>query len=822
MRNYLASLMLAAVPVISAAQNPAPAAPASGAGQGTVTIGVQATDNNTNSSVFTEYRDLRNAKTPLAFTYQLKGKAGDYLSIAGADVTRRDQSLGLAAGRPGIWRLSATWDELPHELSNKAMSVLSASSKGTLDVPSTMALTFKKLGTGAADAANVVASDAIAAAWVTANARPVDLGTSSTSGAFRLAYSGVKSMNFSFGYNRRAKEGSKVGYGPIGDRPPRTLNIQFAEPVDYTTSDITAAAEIVRPRFQLRTEFLHSQFENAVDVLTWRNVWASAPAGASYDTWDRAVSVYGRRPLAPDNSYQSVTVSGGVALPFASRLTASVALGTMEQDGALLPYAYANDVLVNKVLPRASTQGRMETTALAAEYFIAPLPRLSVRAFARSYELANKTPEDHWQYVTQDTPNLTGTVSYVNKRVNEPLAWDRQNLGVETTVRVPALKGSLVLGYEREDFGREHLEAAATQENIVRLAWNGRPARWLSLRARILAGNRDAGEYDWRAPSNSYWYASSDANDNNNPKFSFENHPDTRAYTMADRARTQADVSVTVTPNDQFSVSARVKTLRDDFDSDVKSVQPLLALTVADREARTPGDQLGLLKRGQQQFSLDLIYAPGDRASLNASFGTDLGTSNMRGLEFNENNKMNPTPLNAATLGPWTRAASQWTADFDDRTAYYLLGGTFELVPNRTTLSANFSSTQATMDLGYAGFGTVDQNGVPMAATHEFGFSSPTPVEQRSQAADLSLQTRLFTHLTARLGLRIEKFTLDDWQQSEGTPQIEAVGTDLLLRDTSRSHQWGNRLINMGSYLAPSYNGTAVYVGLTYGFGGAK
>lgn len=821
MRNLIASLTLAALPVVASAQGAAAkATPATNGGQ--VTIGIQQVDNNTNSSAFTEYRDLRDNRTPLAFTYHALSAGGLYFDIAGNDVTRRDQSLGLMAGKPGIWRLNATWDELPHDMSNKAKSPYTSSTKGVLDVPSTMAITFKKLGTGAADAANVVASDAIAAAYMKQFAKPVSLGTTSKNGRFGLQYSGINSMNFSFGYTHREKSGSRIGYGPIGDRPPRTLNVQFAEPVDFATGDLTAAAEIVRPTYQVRAEYLLSQFENEIDVLSWRNIWASGPAGASYDTWDRAVSVYGRRPLAPDNQFQSVTLSGGIALPFASRLTGSVARGTMEQDGALLPYAYANDVLVNKTLPRSSTQGKMETTALSAEYSITPLPRMNVRAFVRHYELDNQTPSSNWQYVTQDASGLTGTVSYVNKRINEPFAWDRQNFGVETTIRVPLLKGSVILGFEREDFGRERLEAAATEENILRLAWNGRPAKWLSVRAKLLRGSLDAGEYDWKMPSHSYWYTPAEANDNNNPQFAFENHPDMRSFTMADRERTQADVSLTVTPTDKLSLSARFKTKSDDFDSGVTSIQPLLSLTVADNQARTPGNQLGLLKRSQQQMSFDATYAPNDRVGLSASYGYDLGTSDMKSIEFNENNRLNPSAVNTASLGPWTRATSQWTADFEDRNTFMMVGGTFDLVPGKVTLAANYSNSAANMDITYAGFGAVDFTGTPFAANHEFSFTSPPTVEQRNQAMDFSVQGPLFGRVQGRVGLRYEKFTLDDWQQSAGTPQFETVGSDLLLRDTSRSHQWGNRLPNMGSYLAPSYNGTAVYVGVTYGFGGAR
>ena len=43
-------------------------------------------------------------------------------------------------------------------------------------------------------------------------------------------------------------------------------------------------------------------------------------------------------------------------------------------------------------------------------------------------------------------------------------------------------------------------------------------------------------------------------------------------------------------------------------------------------------------------------------------------------------------------------------------------------------------------------------------------------------------------------------------------------GSEHLLRDTSRSHQWGNRLINLGSYLGPSYEAHFGAVTLTYRF----
>jgi hypothetical protein len=61
--------------------------------------------------------------------------------------------------------------------------------------------------------------------------------------------------------------------------------------------------------------------------------------------------------------------------------------------------------------------------------------------------------------------------------------------------------------------------------------------------------------------------------------------------------------------------------------------------------------------------------------------------------------------------------------------------------------------------------------------------------------------------LTLLAGYGYERYRIDDWQQSATQEWVEPVGSEFLLRDTSRSHQWGNRLFNLGTYLAPGYDG---------------
>lgn len=815
MRRFLTLLVLSAVPATALAQGTFETS-------GRISTGVQQVENNTNSSKFAEYRDLRDNRYPFGFQFNALNPQGIFLDAAGSNISRRDQSFKLVGGDLGVWSFAASWDELPHNFSNKALSPYTSTTPGALDVPTTMAITLKKLATVAADAPNVVAQDAIIAAYAQQYSQPIALENQTKVGAATLKFNPLEALDLSVGYALRKKTGSHLSYGSIGDRPPRTLNIQLAEPVDYTTGDLRVAAEYNAGAVQTRFEYLVSDFSNDIDVLTWRNVYASPAAGATFDTWDRQVAAYGRRPLAPDNQYQSGTFTGGANLPFDSRLTASVSYGRMEQNQALVPYAWHADALANSTLPRATADALMKTIAYSAEYAIAPAQALNLRAFFRSYDLDNETPASNWQYVTQDASNLNGSVSYKNKRVSVAYGFARQNVGIDGTYRLGFWQSSVGFGFEKEDIDREFREAN-TSETILRASWRARPVSWLSLRAKYLRGDRDADGYNSGVVSQTYWYAPADAGtDNDNPQFTFNDHPDMRRYDVSDKKRDQFDITAGLNPGGALSVSTTFRYRKDDYDSDVTSTQPLINTALADREASTPGDQLGLLNAERKTVGVDLFYAPAERFTLNASLGYDAGTSDTRSIEFNENNKQNPSAVQNAELGPWTRAGSQWTADFDDRVTYAGIGGTYDVVPNRITLAANYTLSLSKMDIEYAGFGVTNWDGTPFPDNHQFAFTTPETVKNNSHIADVSIDFPVLRSVGAKLGWQYESYQIRDWQQSAGTAQFESVGSDLLLRDTSRSHQWGNRLFNVGSYLAPSFTGHALYASLTYSFGAQR
>jgi len=213
----------------------------------------------------------------------------------------------------------------------------------------------------------------------------------------------------------------------------------------------------------------------------------------------------------------------------------------------------------------------------------------------------------------------------------------------------------------------------------------------------------------------------------------FSNHPDMRRFDVSDRRGHQVDVTVNLTPRGALAITGFIRHRDDDFASGVVPAQPLLGSGLADATASTPGD-LGLLEDRRTSYGLDVFVQPNERASLNAFLNYDLGASVQRSLEYNENNKQNPSSIANAELGPWTRAASQWTADTDDRTWSAGLSSTLQVVPERLTLVADYTLSLATVDITYDGFGVTNFDGTPLPPKHQFAFSTPPPIRENLHA----------------------------------------------------------------------------------------
>lgn len=813
---------------------------------GSVTAGVQQDKSSSNSAKFNEYRDIRDGF--YLYDLQFEGvdtETGRYLELGGKNLIRDDQYIRFGVGNYGSWGLQVERNEIPHNISNKAKTPFIDQGNGLFTVPTPVALpdtdvagtltSGYNLAPNAAQAAAGLLrnNDAATAAWLETHLHPVDLGTQRNKTSATLNYSPLEALKFRLSYSDERKDGSKITYGPIGDRPPRTLNIQMTEPIDYATREVKFEAEYNRDKVQGLFTYLISDFDNDIETLTWQNIYArTTGADPSFDQWaGHRVATFGERALAPDNRYQNAALTFGIDLPLASRLSATAAYGKSEQDESLIAYSTSSFGTASlgsaMSLPRTKADAEIETMLFNVDYTVNPVDRLNLRAFFRYYDLDNNTDEDNWHYITSDTiPNgnaTTGLPTYKNKRTNLAYAYDQQNYGLDATYSLNFWRTTLGLGFEREEIDRDYREAD-TDENMYKVSVRTRPASWISLRAKYLYGDREADGYNNGVTGASYWYDPADVGaDNDNPKFTFTNHPDMRKFDVSDRERHQVDAAVTVMPLQNLDLTASFRWRDDDYDSDVKSVQPLAGTAFPGANDVTPGDQVGLLEMETQRYALDASYVATERLTLTAFGSRETIEAKQRGFEFNENNKANPGAIaGTAELGPWTRATSQWVAVTDDRTNTVGAGAGFEIIPGKLNFVTDYSFSHGKVDIDYSGFGTLSSVNPAntLADTHEFAFRDPSTVTHKQYTLNATLEYQMAKNLVFGLHYLFDRYSISDWMQEADQPWFESVGSEFLLRDSSSatSTQWGNRLVNMGSYLGPNYESHVGYLTMTYKF----
>jgi MtrB/PioB family decaheme-associated outer membrane protein len=821
----LASLLLLA-PVVAQAQEEAKIE-----SSGEVTVGIQQMDVDQDSSKFNKNRDLEDGFNLYDLWFGLVDpNNGRYLDFQGTNLLQDDQSIRFGFGNYGSWGVVIDRNEIPHNLSNKAKTPYIDQGNGLLTLPSTAPIPNTNL---VPSAAQLTANDAATATWLSTTLHGVELGTQRDKTGATISITPHQDFKFRLSLSDERKDGSNLTYGPIGDRPPRTLNAQLAEPIDYKTQELKFEAEYNQPTYQALFTYLLSGFENEIDTLRWQNPYVADVDGNGYDTWNAAYNIasFGQRALAPDNRYQNASLALGFDLPMASRLSATVAYGLMEQDETLLPYSTsslgsATAFDSTGILPRTNADAEIDTLLFNADYSINPIERLNLRAFVRYYDLDNKTPQSNWWYVTDDTRG-TGNPSYKNKRVSLAYSFDQMNYGLDTSYNLPFWRTTLGLGYEREDIDREYREAN-TEENMLKASLKTRPTDWLTVRAKYLYGDRDGGDYNNTVTAQSYWYALADAGtDRDNPQFSFSNHPDMRKFDVSDRERDQFDLAATVMPKAGLDITGSYRYRKDDYASNVAPTQPLLASGLGedptDNDEITPGDQLGLLESKTQRYALDVSYAATERLTLNAFGSRETIESTQRGMEFNENNKLDPTDIAGTNdLGPWTRASSQWMAVTDDKTNTVGVGVGYEIIPGTLRLATDYTYSQGKVDIEYSGFGTLSSAdpSVILADDTQYAFRSPETVTHKQYNLNATLEYQFVKNLVFGLHYIYDRYKISDWMQESDTPWFESVGSEYLLRDTSdaTSTQWGNRLINLGSYLGPSYEAHFGAVTLTYRF----
>ncbi|MBE9537112.1 MAG: MtrB/PioB family decaheme-associated outer membrane protein [Proteobacteria bacterium] len=802
---------------------------------GEVDLRVQQVDQDNDSSKFNEYKDDEND----IYVHEIKLKVTDKdtnrsFDFSGSNLSRSDQDISLRYSLPGKWSIDIDWSEIPHLISNQAKTPYDYIGNGTYRVSEGIvdAIQISDVGSAAswtaADAGPGGAGEDIRINNVLANSvHGIELGTQREVGGVGFTYhmSGKTKLRFDFNVNN--KDGSILTGAPIGDRPPRSMTVQLPEPIDYRTEDYRITIEHNMETVQVEASYLYSKFYNDVDSMTWNSLFHDAGyfAGGALDYDEirigssRKYATTGAMALAPDNTYKNLAFNVGVDLPKDSRLNASIAIGEMEQNESLMPYASTDFGVGLPALPRSSTEGKIDTTLVSLAYNISPVENLNTKVFYRMYEMDNKTTQSEFDYYTQDTDSQ----NYRNERTNLAYGYQKNNYGIDLSYRLMGKLGTVGLGYENETIDRDYRETDETDEDIYKLSYKVRPNRKVSFRVKYLLAERDGGNYDGEVTDQSYHYDTADAGNQaqaDNPLMGFGNAPGLRKFDVTDRDRDKLDLQLGLSPTDTISISLSYMNKEDDYDSPIAStITTWDSVAGSYVTAAIDPTQLGLLEDETDSFTVDLNYAPDDRLALFSFYSREDMESKQRGRYLNENNRIN-------TIGAkdWQDTSGQyiWDATIKDETETIGFGANFAAIPRKLDLMTDFSFSKGRVEIGYLAGSYIVEDDVATTANHGEWYS-PNDVEFKTKTFKVGANYHMTKKLSFGFDYSYEKYEVSDWQQDGSAAHQDAMSEQYVAdhdpeTQGTTNDRVGSRLVRLTDYVAPDYKVHMVMVSMNYRF----
>ncbi|HEY5309698.1 MAG TPA: MtrB/PioB family outer membrane beta-barrel protein, partial [Casimicrobiaceae bacterium] len=195
-----------------------------------------------------EYQNINSA--PIG-VFDVRGSSRDmYLRAFGEELGRDDQFINIVGGGYGVWKASLYNNNIPHEYSFNALSPLSGSGGGLLQVaPSTLPYP----GLRNPDL------------WYTYN-----LGTQRNTWGANGEFSGKTPWFIRADYNEVKTNGIKPSSGQLGTGSGNGL-IELGAPVDYKTQNATIEGGYNTRQYGFKVAFLDSKFTDANESYQWTN-----------------------------------------------------------------------------------------------------------------------------------------------------------------------------------------------------------------------------------------------------------------------------------------------------------------------------------------------------------------------------------------------------------------------------------------------------------------------------------------------------------------------------------------------------------------------
>ena len=534
MANLLFVAALALFPVAAHAQAaagqpppPKPSAPQAAAEPeevipawtGRVDFGARGTHVDGDAARYERYRDLGDGLF-LEGTRLSREHAGWLLNFLGEHMGRRDQRYTGSAIRPGRFKGSFVWDQIPMLLSRTTRTLEAGVGTGTLTIEDPLQ-------------AQVQTQPSAIATVFAQNAREFETRTRRQIAEGAVEYAANPELTFKGTVRRTDRKGTI----PFGGSFGHSSLIELPAPTDHTLSDVEAGAEFVRDPLLLRAGYTGSWFHNDVTSMAFDNPFRATDIVGT--------SSRGRLALPPSNSFIGVNGLATLKLPRRSRATAYVSIGTLKDAGDPLVPQTINSALSTAPLERTTVEGEARTSAVTLNFVSRPTRYADVAVRYRSYEYDNKTPE----FAMRERISYDNSVSAVTPAVHtEPFGLLRHTFDADFRL-TPGGRTSAGLGFTRVVEDRTHRIFESTADNVIRLTFDALNQRWFTVRTKYEHGRRrgegiEHGEAELTA---------------------IGEQPGIRHFDIASRDRDRVTIIGTLSPAGTFSGSVSIAAGKDDY-----------------------------------------------------------------------------------------------------------------------------------------------------------------------------------------------------------------------------------------------------------------
>ncbi len=439
---------------------------------------------------------------------RFRGKDADYWDVDASNLGLDARSLSAESGRQGKYKVFLKYDELPHFISDSAVTPFIGTGGGSLVLPG-----------GWVPAGSTGGMSAL-----TSSLRRVDLDTKRKNLGVGASLIPAPEWEYAVNFRHDTREGTKRIAGTFFFN-----SAQLVQPIDYVTNQLDASASYTGRKWQARIAYYASVFNNDKTSLTWQNPYTSA-----------AGETAGQLALPPDNQFHQILATAGYQFSDKTRATADIAVGRMTQNEDFLATTLNSSLAGYPFTqPRNSLDGRVGTlnANLKVSSVLTNLLRLNA---AYSYnDHNNKTPQATYNWVTTDSlvalPRTNLPYSFTQNKFN--LSAD---YGSATQLRTS-------VGYDYDAYKRTFQEVARTRENTIWAKFITRKLDNVDLTFRVARADR------------------SKSGDDTVPGLTPPDNPLMTKYNMASRARNSTGFRADITATEFVNVGFGIDYSKDNY-----------------------------------------------------------------------------------------------------------------------------------------------------------------------------------------------------------------------------------------------------------------